>query len=78
MNSTITGGSPGSPVVRTPPFYCRGHGFSLSLRSKILPAAQSSQIYTYIYMYKHTYIHIYVYTEMKNILEGINRITEAE
>ena len=76
MNNTVTGGSPGSPGDRTPHFYWRGCGFSLSLRSKILPAAQCSQIYTYIYTYKHTYI--YVYTEMKNILEGINRIAEAE
>ena len=65
MNSTITGGS------------TAGGTGSASLK-KIQPAAQCSQIYTYIYTYKHTYINIYVYTEIKIILEGINRITEAE
>ena len=34
---------PGSPVVKTPCFHCKGLGFDLGLGAKILHATQNSQ-----------------------------------
>ena len=61
MNDKITVGSPGSPMVRTPHFYCRGHGFSLWLRRycQLLSAAKYIHAYTHTHTHTHTCIHIY-------------------
>ena len=40
---------PGGPVVETPCFYCRGHGFDPWLRTKIPHASPSSQKKTLIF-----------------------------